>query len=132
MSKVNVARLKKSLEETESENYRNGREAGFDWASEYAEAAQLRRLKQYRDASEFWNDHFQSSTGVVWDHLGPVGNIAAAVISSDPTEIDWDDIGPFFEEAIGEDYEGYLEEPEYMQGFFEGAIEAWEQAEAQM
>lgn len=133
MSKVDLARLKKSLEDSESESYRDGRGEGFEWASKYADAVQLRRLQRYRETNdEVWEAHFNGDSSVAFNHLGPLGSIAAAAISRTPMEVDQRDTDEFYENTLGDDADGYLEDGEYMRGFFEGAIEAWQQAEAEM
>ncbi|WP_197528534.1 hypothetical protein [Aeoliella mucimassa] len=134
MSQVDVARLRKSLEGSEAELYREGRVEGFDWASKIAEAPQLKRLWKYRqDADEYWTAHFhEENSSIQWSHLGPIGTVIAAIVSDDPEEVEPNEISEFFDDAIGEENVTLYDEGEFMRGFFEGAIEAWEQAVSMM
>jgi hypothetical protein len=132
---TDVARLRNSLEDLQTSSYRDGREAGFEWAAKYAEAIELKRLERYRvEFDEVWDKHFcgPEDGQVKFIPLGPIGSIVEDMIGMRGEADYGNDIEPFLEGALGEQHEDLTENGGYMHGFFEGALEAWYQAKEQM
>jgi hypothetical protein len=112
----------------EEGRYREGYEAGEEWARERADADELMRLEKLRDrAGDGWDETFSIGgsraygVGENFVHLidpnrGNLRHAAAA----------------FWEEQVGDDYEPSMQDGDFVRGFAEGALAVWVQVKDQL
>lgn len=122
-----VERLRASKKRSDERELALGREAGAAWATNAAEAVELRRLQFFYDAcrADDWDSFFDSGTGI--DSYG-VGERLFSVITAG--EGDRNDGGRFWESIFG-DGRQYPADAE-CRGFAEGALEIWDEVKDQL
>jgi hypothetical protein len=126
MTKEDVVQRLKSLEGQESEEeYAEGKQAGRAWAEREATPKELRRLARYIDLFE------RERSGPCWwdvELRGWRGGSATDcfVFAIRPSRKD-DASAPreFWEEVLGDDDAGRIEDADFFHGFGDGAVEVW-------
>jgi hypothetical protein len=123
-----IQRLRGSLRQHESETYKEGYEFGQEWAQKTAEAGELKRLERAIDQHQRnWEETFEvfegQSGGV------PARGWVYSLIWPADTEFDKED--DFWGAAIGDDLSP-VDEPQFVRGFAEGAVDIWRQLKSRV
>jgi hypothetical protein len=119
-----VERLRASKLKFDEEQYTAGERDGREWAVERAEAEELIRLAAWKNqCSRDWDAMFQSDDQSAY---GPSQNLVFAIWPEHNG--DREPAGEFWEGESGNEYPA----DEYLRGFANAAIEAWEEIEPQL
>jgi predicted CopG family antitoxin len=124
-----IARLKASKQASDSVVYREGFEAGEDWAKQYAEAAELRRLDHFKKRIETepvygWQWFFSEESDD--NSRFSTADLLANEITGDSMTA-----AEFWESAVGPD-DARLADKEFLRGFAEGAASIWDSVKNQI
>jgi hypothetical protein len=123
MDKSDIVKRMKAAQETDTEDYEDGKAAGRAWASERAAPKELRRLEKHIEkfAGEFtvWYDvdSFEAADEVLFAMRPKLRNAATT----------WE----FWQDAIGDEWKR-IEDAEFLHGFGDGALEVWEQVSREL
>jgi hypothetical protein len=123
-----VARLRAADEMDRSEDYQEGRQAGEEWARDYARPRHLRRLRELADEPEFGLRNLDvfangGNNGIAWDlyrYLHPRQDVDRVAVKV------------FWEEVLGDDGADRMEDVTFARGFCEGALDVWGKVEKKL
>jgi hypothetical protein len=125
-----VARLRASKRQSEDEHYKEGFEAGREWAGDTAEAEDLQRLERWASETR------QRYPG--WDRLFTIGDgtdtpVSYLVVKAAWSEEDIDGYSyeNFWEQALGDNTLA-KDDPSFVKGFVEGALALWDEVKDQL
>lgn len=120
-----IERLRASKQQLRSEQFMEGERFGREWANRSAEYAQLKRLSKLRDTVEDWDEWF------VEDETGVYGVCELLVEAIEPPgEFNRQVAADFWKDAL--DGEGPEEDPDFVQGFAEGALAVFDSVEDEL
>jgi hypothetical protein len=117
-----VTRLRASMRQVEDEQYRQGKQCGREWVEDRAEADELIRLERWKAKMGWEWDQFFA------DHPNNAYSSAELFVFEIWPE-DEGDRGTaqvFWVEALGDDSSA-ADDPQFVKGFIEGALELWDQ-----
>jgi hypothetical protein len=118
-----ITRLRASMRRVEDEQYRQGTQCGREWVEDRAEANDLIRLERWK-----------ARVGWEWDQLfsrddqNNAYSMAELLVFEIWPEDDGDrsTAQSFWEEALGDDTSA-VDDPQFVKGFAEGALELWDE-----
>lgn len=119
-----IQRLRASNQENEAQSYKEGFKAGQEWAKDYAEAADLKKLSKFREplSSHEWELQFVND-----DYNPPVSDRFIKIVWPDA-----DEDAEFWAGAIGEDFVYQADDGEFVHGFADGALNVWDEVKARL
>lgn len=117
-----IQRLRVSKEQADDASFKEGEKIGRRWAENRATAEQLMRLERFREKQGYdWDSLFQENDGTsFWNPE----EILAFRILFDSEEPDSQSAKEFWERALDE-RAGKVENPLFVKGFAEGALDLW-------
>jgi hypothetical protein len=126
MKKADIIKRLKAADEADTEAYDDGKEAGRQWAESEASPKELRKLSSYLEQSDRDNTVWWL-TETNWNApYGASDNLAFA-IRPKLRQAEARESAAFWEEVLGEDFEGQTKDGDFLHGFGDGAAEVWEE-----
>jgi hypothetical protein len=119
-----ITRLRASMRRVEDEQYRQGEQCGREWVEDLAEADQLIRLERWKARAGWeWDQLFSS------DDQNRAYSMAELCVFEMWPEDDGDRgcARSFWEEALHGDDMSAADDPQFVKGFIEGALDLWNQ-----
>lgn len=125
-----IARLRKSKQETASDRYKEGVAIGEEWVKDHAEASELQRLEREWEASKrtaderLWLETHENSAYTAAELL-------PNAIRGQGERTDRDLAVEFWATLLGDDTEA-TDDPDFLRGFIEGALELWQSVKTKL
>jgi hypothetical protein len=116
-----ISRLRASKAKSDEQVSQESQKAGRQWAMRWAEATWLERLVEAREATADWDWGAMFNSELNWPHECAY----LMMTGTERGEADHSDVRAFWETAIGDDYGKYKDDPAYIEGFLEGAMDLW-------
>ncbi len=123
-----IERLRESQNKRDSDMFNGGRETGIEWAKQYAEAIELRRLGEAWDIRSGNEHDWLSDCGDAYENAD---RFVWAIRPEDQSRVG----RPFFEsEILGDNDDEFhlIDEPEFIHGFARGVLDVWDEVKGQL
>jgi hypothetical protein len=123
-----VTRLRASKRRVEDEHSQQGDAAGREWVKDQAEADELMRLERWQaEMGVSWDGYFSD------DDPNRAYSAAEQVVFTVWPEYDGNRaaVEDFWTQALGDDTSA-ADDPEFVKGFVEGALDLWDKVKAQL
>ena len=117
-----VTRLRASMRRAEDEQYRQGEQCGREWVEDRAEADELIRLERWKAKMGWeWAQFFADDPNGAYS----VAELVVFVIWPED-DGDRSNAQSFWEGVLGDDI-STADDPQFVKGFIEGALDLWDQ-----
>jgi hypothetical protein len=122
-----IERLRASKQESETQEFQAGWDAGRAWAEKYAEVSELKRLEAWRDDRSKDECRYEVPQGNAFD---AAEHLAFALCPGDQSH---SGAREFWECAVGDNVpHDDIAQPEFLRGFVEGALDVWDKVKDQI
>jgi hypothetical protein len=124
-----LERLRASKQESDEEDAEEGQEAGTRWVDDSADVRDLKALERFqRQMGHDWDVFFMEG-----DSRAAYGVAERFVFEIQPSnEKDRAAVVDFWNEALGEDDAHKADNPSFVKGFAEGALERWDEVKEKL
>jgi hypothetical protein len=122
-----ITRLRASKRRMEDEHYQEGQKAGRAWAEATAEAGELQRLENWQAKTRSnWDSLFTKDTRSAWS----VAELMVFTVRPDNDEIHVA-AEEFWEFELGDNVSA-ADNPQFVKGFIDGALDLWYEVKEQL